>query len=78
MFLFQAVAASSSDSKPVAGISADACPAVGEAPPKTIIATPAKIGFLGLGIMGQGMVTNLLKSGHEVTVWNRTASKVSL
>ena len=43
-----------------------------------IIATPAKIGFLGLGIMGTGMVTNLLRSGHEVTVWNRTPSKVSL
>ena len=42
-----------------------------------IIATPAKIGFLGLGIMGSGMVTNLLRSGHEVTVWNRTPSKVS-
>ena len=41
-----------------------------------IIATPAKIGFLGLGIMGSGMVTNLLRSGHEVTVWNRTPSKV--
>jgi 3-hydroxyisobutyrate dehydrogenase-like beta-hydroxyacid dehydrogenase len=30
-----------------------------------------------LGIMGQGMVMNLLRSGHEVTVWNRTAQKVS-
>lgn len=44
-------------------------------PPKNIIATPMKIGFLGLGIMGSGMVDNLLKSGHEVTVWNRTTSK---
>ena len=40
--------------------------------------TPMRIGFLGLGIMGQGMVMNLLRSGHEVTVWNRTALKVSL
>lgn len=47
-------------------------------PPKNIIATPMKIGFLGLGIMGSGMVDNLLKSGHEVTVWNRTTSKVSV
>ena len=46
------------------------------APPKNIIATPMKIGFLGLGIMGTGMVNNLLVSGHEVTVWNRTPSKV--
>lgn len=48
-----------------------------QAPPKNVIATPMKIGFLGLGIMGTGMVNNLLISGHEVTVWNRTPSKVS-
>lgn len=44
----------------------------------SIIPTPMRIGFLGLGIMGQGMVMNLLRSGHEVTVWNRTALKVSV
>ena len=27
-----------------------------------------KIGFIGAGIMGQGMVQNLLKAGHEVNV----------
>ena len=27
-----------------------------------------KIGFIGAGIMGQGMVQNLLESGHEVNV----------
>ncbi|XP_052794236.1 uncharacterized protein LOC128227590 isoform X2 [Mya arenaria] len=42
---------------------------------KSVIPTPMRIGFLGLGIMGQGMVMNLLRSGHEVTVWNRTAQK---
>lgn len=31
-----------------------------------------KIGFLGLGAMGQGMAANLVKAGHQVTVWNRT------
>lgn len=31
-----------------------------------------RIGFVGLGAMGVGMVENLLKAGHEVTVWNRT------
>lgn len=36
-----------------------------------------KFGFLGLGIMGSGIVKNLLNSGHKVVVWNRTASKVS-
>jgi len=34
-----------------------------------------QIGFVGLGIMGQGMAHNLLKAGFSVTVWNRTASK---
>lgn len=34
-----------------------------------------KISYLGLGIMGQGMVGNLLKAGYPVTVWNRTASR---
>jgi 3-hydroxyisobutyrate dehydrogenase len=35
-----------------------------------------KIGFIGLGIMGRGMAHNLLKAGFELTVWNRTASKM--
>ena len=35
-----------------------------------------KIGFIGLGIMGHGMAHNLLKKGHDLTVWNRTESKV--
>ncbi len=35
-----------------------------------------KIGFIGLGIMGRGMVDNLLKAGFIVPVWNRTASRV--
>lgn len=34
------------------------------------------IGFLGLGIMGRGMVRNLLKAGHDVTAWNRTAREL--
>ncbi len=35
----------------------------------------AKVSFIGLGIMGSGMVGNLVKAGHEVTVWNRSSSK---
>jgi len=31
-----------------------------------------KIAFLGLGIMGRPMAMNLVKAGHDVTVWNRT------
>lgn len=34
-----------------------------------------KVGFIGLGIMGQGMTHNLLKAGVDLTVWNRTRSK---
>ena len=36
-----------------------------------------KVGFIGLGIMGRGMSHNLLKAGFELTVWNRTASRMS-
>jgi 3-hydroxyisobutyrate dehydrogenase len=35
-----------------------------------------KVGFIGLGIMGQGMAHNILKAGFSLTVWNRTTSKV--
>lgn len=34
-----------------------------------------RVGFIGLGRMGSGMAANLLKAGHEVTVYNRTASR---
>jgi 3-hydroxyisobutyrate dehydrogenase-like beta-hydroxyacid dehydrogenase len=34
-----------------------------------------RIAFLGLGIMGGSMAANLVKAGHEVTVWNRTPRK---
>ena len=35
-----------------------------------------RIGFIGLGIMGRGMVANLLRAGLPVRVWNRTASRM--
>src|SRR5579883_783109 len=34
-----------------------------------------KIAFLGLGRMGHGMARNLLRAGHELTVYNRSAEK---
>ncbi|XP_062915251.1 cytokine-like nuclear factor N-PAC isoform X2 [Mobula hypostoma] len=40
-----------------------------------VIPTDKRIGFLGLGLMGSGIVANLLKMGHMVTVWNRTGEK---
>jgi len=35
-----------------------------------------RVAFLGLGIMGRPMASNLVKAGHEVSVWNRTPGKV--
>jgi 3-hydroxyisobutyrate dehydrogenase-like beta-hydroxyacid dehydrogenase len=34
-----------------------------------------RIGFLGLGTMGEPIANNLRKTGHDVTVWNRTPAK---
>ena len=34
-----------------------------------------KIGWIGLGRMGEAMVKRLTKAGHGVDVWNRTRSK---
>lgn len=42
---------------------------------KNINPSPLRFGFLGLGIMGSGIVKNLLDSGHKVCVWNRTLEK---
>jgi len=36
-----------------------------------------KIGFIGLGRMGGHVAANLLKAGHQVTVWNRSQPPVS-
>lgn len=35
----------------------------------------AKVGFIGLGVMGYPMAGHLAKAGHDVTVYNRTAKK---
>jgi 3-hydroxyisobutyrate dehydrogenase-like beta-hydroxyacid dehydrogenase len=34
-----------------------------------------RVAFLGLGIMGRPMASNLVKAGHHVIVWNRTPGK---
>ncbi|HEY4079946.1 MAG TPA: NAD(P)-dependent oxidoreductase [Burkholderiaceae bacterium] len=36
---------------------------------------PRKVAFLGLGVMGHPMAGHLARSGHAVTVYNRTAAK---
>jgi 3-hydroxyisobutyrate dehydrogenase-like beta-hydroxyacid dehydrogenase len=36
-----------------------------------------KLGFIGLGRMGSAMAANLVRAGHQVTVFNRTPGKSS-
>ena len=36
-----------------------------------------KIGFIGLGNMGQGMAKNLLNKGAEITVYTRNSEKIN-
>ena len=35
----------------------------------------SKLGFIGLGVMGYPMAGHLSKTGHQVTVYNRTIEK---
>jgi 3-hydroxyisobutyrate dehydrogenase/2-hydroxy-3-oxopropionate reductase len=35
----------------------------------------AKLGFLGLGLMGYPMARNLLRAGHQVALWSHTTDK---
>ena len=45
-------------------------------PIKIYEATPSrKLAFLGLGVMGYPMAGHLAQAGHQVTVYNRTATK---
>lgn len=39
------------------------------------IAPPSPIAFLGIGLMGEPMAQNLLRTGFRLKVWNRTTSK---
>ncbi len=36
-----------------------------------------RVGFVGLGVMGAPMAQNLVAAGFDVTVWNRTATRVA-
>jgi len=36
-----------------------------------------KVGFIGLGLMGQAMATRLVQAGHDVMVYNRTREKLA-
>jgi len=37
---------------------------------------PLRVGFIGLGIMGEPMARNCLRAGYPLTVWNRTRAKM--
>ena len=37
-----------------------------------------KIGFIGLGVMGSPMAANIVKAGHELTVYDRSAEAVEV
>lgn len=41
-----------------------------------MMATKPKLGFIGLGLMGNPMAARLLAAGYEVTVWNRSRDKM--
>jgi 3-hydroxyisobutyrate dehydrogenase len=38
-------------------------------------ANKMRVGFIGLGIMGRPMAEHILRAGHQLTVFNRTAAK---
>jgi 2-hydroxy-3-oxopropionate reductase len=38
---------------------------------------PERVGFVGLGIMGKPMATNLMDAGYKLTVHNRSPEKAN-
>ncbi|MDI9333984.1 MAG: NAD(P)-dependent oxidoreductase [Cytophagales bacterium] len=40
-------------------------------------ATPARVAFLGMGVMGYPMAGHLASAGHSVTVYNRSSAKAN-
>ena len=36
------------------------------------------LGFIGLGIMGNGMARRLLQAGHDLNIWNRSTKKSAI
>ena len=45
--------------------------------PQTSAPAPRRIGWIGLGRMGEAMVRRLTQAGHAIEVWNRTAAKAA-
>ncbi|MED5292231.1 MAG: NAD(P)-binding domain-containing protein, partial [Actinomycetota bacterium] len=42
---------------------------------ESFIATPKKLAFIGLGVIGFPIARDLAQAGYVVSVYNRTASK---
>ncbi|HEY9684618.1 MAG TPA: NADP-dependent phosphogluconate dehydrogenase [Oculatellaceae cyanobacterium] len=40
------------------------------------MATTAKIGLIGLGVMGENLALNIERNGYPIAIWNRTKAKV--
>jgi 6-phosphogluconate dehydrogenase len=40
------------------------------------MATTAKIGLIGLGVMGENLALNIERNGYPIAIWNRTKEKV--
>ena len=43
--------------------------------PKAMASATSPVGFVGVGIMGEGMAMNLAKGGKTLVVWNRSKGK---
>ncbi len=41
------------------------------------ITSATRVGFIGLGIMGQSMAGHLLAAGHPLSVYNRSRDKAA-
>jgi 6-phosphogluconate dehydrogenase len=40
------------------------------------MATKAKIGLIGLGVMGENLALNIERNGYPIAIWNRTVERV--
>jgi 3-hydroxyisobutyrate dehydrogenase len=54
-----------------------ATPSAATSQPERHSATPRKLAFLGLGVMGYPMAGHLARAGHGVTVYNRSSAKAA-
>src|SRR2546425_5712068 len=46
--------------------------------PGMTVVPSARVGFIGLGVMGEPMALNLVKAGTPLLVWNRSPAKCAI